>query len=243
MGCLLIHGFTGAPPEMRPMGEFLAEKGLTVSGIRLPGHGTTVEDMERARWTDWVGEAERGLHELQDRCEAVFVAGLSMGGLLTLYLGAQHPVQGLIPMAAAVKVSNRLIHLVPVIKFFFRAFPKDPPEKHDYVDPETFNRLWSYDVYPTRPAHELLKLTRQALPLLDRITAPILIIQGDQDDSVPPETARFIYDRVGSQDKELLMVHSGHCVTVDAERERVWQASYDFIRRHLPAELRRTLVD
>lgn len=41
VGCLLIHGGTGSPPEMRPMGEYLAQKGLTVlggawRGMRLP---------------------------------------------------------------------------------------------------------------------------------------------------------------------------------------------------------------
>ena len=30
-GCLLIHGFSGAPTEMRPLGDFLAEKGYSFS--------------------------------------------------------------------------------------------------------------------------------------------------------------------------------------------------------------------
>ena len=37
-GCLLIHGFTGTPKEMRPLGDFLADKGYSVLGIRLSGH-------------------------------------------------------------------------------------------------------------------------------------------------------------------------------------------------------------
>ena len=37
-GCLLIHGFTGTTSSMRLMGEFLAEKGMTVLWPRLPGH-------------------------------------------------------------------------------------------------------------------------------------------------------------------------------------------------------------
>ena len=70
-GCLLIHGFSGSPPEMRPMGEYLAERGLTVLGVRLAGHGVTPEDMAPTGWRDWVGSAKRGLQELQDRCELV----------------------------------------------------------------------------------------------------------------------------------------------------------------------------
>lgn len=36
-GILLVHGFTGAPKEMRTMGEYLAAHGKTVLGIRQPG--------------------------------------------------------------------------------------------------------------------------------------------------------------------------------------------------------------
>ena len=45
MGVLLIHGFTGAPTEMRLLGGFLHQNGLTVSAPLLPGHGTTVENV------------------------------------------------------------------------------------------------------------------------------------------------------------------------------------------------------
>jgi carboxylesterase len=34
-GCLLVHGFTGSPKEMRWMGEYLAGQGYTVLGVRL----------------------------------------------------------------------------------------------------------------------------------------------------------------------------------------------------------------
>lgn len=243
VGCLLIHGFTGAPAEMRPMGEFLSAHGLTVSGILLPGHGTQVEDMERTTWRDWAGAAEEGWKELQAQCPVVFVGGLSMGGLLTLYLGERYPVRGLIAMAAAIRVTSRLFPLAPIAKHFLRYVAKEPPEKSDYVDPETFHRLWSYEVYPTRSAHEMMKLMRQVRPQLRRIRAPMLIVQGDQDSLVPPASAQELYGAVGSEHKELLLVHSGHCVTVDAERERVWQTALDFIRRHTPAEFQSSFVD
>ena len=161
-----------------------------------------------------------------------------MGGLLTLYLGERHEMAGLIPMAAAVKQSNRLLPLVPIVKHFIQGFPKEPPEKSDFVNPEIYDQLWSYDVYPTAAAHELLKLMREVRPRLSEITAPILIIQGEQDNMVAPATALSIYDQVGSEDKELLMVeNSGHILTLDAGHEIVWQRAYEFIQDHAPAEL------
>src|SRR5947207_15572 len=88
VGVLLIHGFTGSPPEVRPLGEYLAQQGLVVHGVRLPGHGTRPEDLLAVTWQDWAAHVREALDALHAECETVFVGGLSMGGLLTLYLGA-----------------------------------------------------------------------------------------------------------------------------------------------------------
>jgi carboxylesterase len=221
---------------MRPMGEYLAGKGLTVLGVRLPGHGTRLKDMDRVRWSDWTDAAEDGLAKLKARCPHVFVAGLSMGGLLTLYLGERHEVAGLIPMAAAVKQSNPLLPLVPVFKYVIKGLRKGDPADADFVDPDTYNKLWSYDTYPTHGAHELLKLQRRVRPHLGDITAPILIIQGEQDNMVAPDTARELFDAVGSETKDLMMVRdSGHIVTLDAAHQSVWDRVHAFIQEQTPA--------
>ena len=71
--------------------EAFAAAGFSVELPRLPGHGTTVEDMMTTGWADWTGEAEAAYQRLAARTESVVVAGLSMGGSLTLWTAAQHP--------------------------------------------------------------------------------------------------------------------------------------------------------
>ena len=90
-GALVLHGFTGCPQSMRPLAEAFAAAGYTVELPRLPGHGTTVEDMARYGWPDWAAAAEAAYTDLAARTDSVVVAGLSMGGTLTLYLAEQHP--------------------------------------------------------------------------------------------------------------------------------------------------------
>ena len=85
-GVLLVHGFTGSPKSMTPWGKELAAEGWTVRVPRLPGHGTTWQEMNRTTWEDWFAEADRAFRDLQGRCRQVFVMGLSMGGCLTLRL-------------------------------------------------------------------------------------------------------------------------------------------------------------
>ncbi len=232
---LLVHGFTGSPPEMRLVGEYLHKRGLTVSAPLLPGHGTTVEQMNRCRWSDWTNHARQALDDLRSRCETVFIGGLSMGSLITIYLAASQDPQGAILYSPAVKVADRLIHLAPVLKYIVPRKPKT--DESDYADPEAERRTWSYEAHPSYAAHELLKLIRRARKLLPQMTCPLLIIHSTGDQAIAADSARYTYERAGSREKELVTLQrSGHVLTVDSEWETVAQTTYAFIQDHLPPE-------
>ncbi len=234
VGALLIHGFTGSPPEMRLIGDYLHERGLTVAAPLLPGHGTNVDDMNRRSWTEWTDCVETALADLQARCETVFVGGLSMGAVLTLYLAAHHPdLSGIVLYSPAVWPASRLLYLTPVLKYLL---PKKPQSgETDLTDPAADLRLWSYEEDPVFAAHELLKLLRRVRRLLPLVTCPVLIIHSTHDQAIHPQSARRTYERVGAPDKELVTLHdSGHCLTVDSEWESVAAMTYRFIQAHPP---------
>src|SRR5262245_17365486 len=86
VGCLLLHGFTATPYDMRFLGSALHGRDVTVSAVCLPGHATSPEDMERHTWSDWVEGARAGLLELKKSAGQVVVVGQSMGALLALKL-------------------------------------------------------------------------------------------------------------------------------------------------------------
>ena len=230
-GCLLVHGFSGSPPEMRPMGEYLAGNGLTVLGVRLAGHGTSPEDMATTTWRDWVASAEEGLRELQRRCDQVFVAGLSMGGLITLHLAAHNPLDGIVAMAAPAYIADWRFRFMPLAQYLVRWVT--PDIESDLTDPEAEERISSYKTLPTRcvvSLGELLRRVRQELP---QVKVPALIMQGEKDHHVPADSARIIFEELGAADKEIVWwPNSGHCITVDSEREAVWARAYEFIAKH-----------
>ena len=104
-GILMIHGFTATPGTLYPMGKTLHETtGLFVRGILLPGHGTTVEDMAATRWHDWLRAAEIAFDEMRKICKTVSVAGLSMGGTLTLLLAETKSLRSAVAIAPALSV-------------------------------------------------------------------------------------------------------------------------------------------
>ena len=83
IGVLVLHGFNGNPSSVRPLAEFLAADGFTISLPRLPGHGTSVADMMTTSWADWTGAALDAYDDLAARTARVAVVGLSMGGGLS----------------------------------------------------------------------------------------------------------------------------------------------------------------
>ena len=234
VGALLIHGFTGSPPEMRLVGDYLHQRGITVSGPLLPGHGTSADDMNRCKWTEWTDRAEEALIALQARCETVFVGGLSMGSVLALYLAIHHPeLSGIIAYSPAVWPADRLIYLTPVLKHLIPKKPKSDNNDSDLTDPDADLRLWSYEENPTFAAHEFLKLLRRVRRGLPQVTCPLLVIHSTLDQAIHPNSARLTYERVGSPDKEMVTLrNSGHCLTVDSEWEAVANKTYEFIQAH-----------
>lgn len=230
VGCLLIHGFTGAPPEMRPLGEFLAGRGITVSGPRLAGHGTDYRDLEKTTWQDWYASAEEEFLGLQKECSQVFVGGLSLGSLLALRMAALRPVDGVISYSPTVAVRDWRMKLVKLLRHIMRWNRKKEPQDADLTDPEACKMLWSYDVTPVESAYQLSLVLEDVRRLLPSIEAPILVFQGSLDSSIRPECGQIVRDTVKSRDKDLVMLHnSGHCVTVDSEREFVWSKTYEWI--------------
>jgi len=241
-GCLLIHGFTGTPKEMRWMGEYLATAGYTVLGVRLAAHATRLEDMLRVEWEDWLASVEDGWNILNGALvrqtssqPRIFVMGLSMGGVLSLLFASQqfserYPIAGVVAMSTpfALPPDWRLAY-VKLLRWFQPSVPKGPPDWHneeaaiDHID---------YPSYPTVAIAQLDLLLAQMRATLPQVTAPVLLMHSRQDTSVDPQNMSSIYNNLGSQDKEMLWIeNSGHVITREPERQRVFQAALDFVQR------------
>ncbi len=224
--CLLIHGFTASPQEMRGLGQYLHAQGYTVLGVRLAGHATTPGDMAHMRWEDWVASTEDGWHLLRSAgFERIVVVGLSMGGAIALLLASYLPAQGVVSMAAPYEIH------VPWRERFWAIFRPLVPKKPGKVfSPEGFVGRVAYPVMPARSVFELeilLHTLRQALP---RVTVPALVMHSVNDDFVLPSNAEAIFAALGSPQKRLVWVeNSSHVITLDAARDQVYRETAAFI--------------
>lgn len=233
-GCLLVHGFTGAPKEMRWMGEFLSAQGYSCLGVRLTGHATRPEDMIRSRCTDWMASVEDGYHLLRGVAERVYLVGLSMGGILSLLMSTRLQAAGVIAMSTPYRLPyDYPIWALKLLSKFVAWQPKEKTEPGaDWFDKEAFAVHVSYPQNPVRSAAELQYLIREMRAALPKVTVPVLLIHSRNDTYVLPENMEQIYTALGASDKtKLYITEAGHVVTRDAARQDVFRAAGDFIRR------------
>lgn len=230
VGCLLVHGFTGAPKEMLDLGRHLADQGHTVHGVRLYGHATRVEELPRARWRDWLASVEDGYHLLKGRCDQVVLMGLSMGGVLSLTFSSRFQVAGVVAMSTIFSLpADPRLRFIGILSLIVKRIDKGEP---DWMDPEAEADHIDYPYYPTRSIAELRDLLKEMRKALPRVTAPALIIHSKTDGGVAPHNAENLLAALGSEDKSLAWIErSGHVITRDIERQAVFDMATAFVEK------------
>lgn len=239
-GVLLLHGYSGTPAELRDMGTTLAGAGYTVHAPLLAGHGGRPDDLYGVRWEDWLASAKAGLQRLRTRCQTVFACGFSAGGLLALHLAAHTPVHGLVVMAPALRLygaallrlTGLLRHVMPWYYPLAKADFSDPAVRASVLDrapeanlddPAVVDQIRRAARVPVGSLYELARLQDQARRDLRHVQAPTLIMQGRNDQTVDPRSAKDVAAGISSQDRRLVWFEgSGHQLPLESERESVW---------------------
>jgi len=214
---------------MAPWGRYLAGQGFGVSVPRLPGHGTTWQDLNRTGWADWYAEVERAFEKLRADNDQVVVGGLSMGGGLALRLAADRgrEVAGVVLVNAAVNRDSKDVLVLPLLKGLIPSLPGIINDiKKSGVDEHGYTRT------PLRATHSMMagwKVLRADLP---RVTQPLLVFRSTVDHVVDPSSGALIRARVSSRDlTERMLENSYHVATLDHDAPAIFEESAEFVRR------------
>lgn len=226
--CLLIHGLSSTPWEVRTVGEALRDAGYHAEGFWLPGHGSTPEALAAVTWHDWVAECEARFDALHAEQGEVAVLGSSLGGSLALWLAATRPVAAVVTMGGAVwlRGAARFARLMSYV----RPYQKKSEKGSSIYDDEARARHPSYPKMPLRAIAEMRDLTEALRPKVPEIRAPLLVMHARQDPVIAPENAPWIIEHAGSARKELIWFErSNHIITEDYEHEAVSAAAVRWI--------------
>ena len=236
--CLLLHGLTGSPAEVRPVGEALAAAGFRALAPLLPGHGTTPEDLYTTTHEDLLRAAQSALLSLRG-ARRLFLCGLSMGGLLAIHLAARSWAGEGLPPFSALALLAPAIEFAGSTWFFANVLGRLPPlhlmlgkGARDIREPDEREQVTgSYGAIPMRWGSELRALSQHARELARNVRAPTLILQGSLDRTVAAAGARRLQRLLSSPRVELRMLpRSGHVLPLDVESGEVCRSIVSFFQ-------------
>lgn len=232
-GCLLMHGFTAMPDEVRWLGDYLSAQGHSVLGLRLAGHATHPRDLAHTRWTDWLVSVEDGLAILRATTERTVLVGLSMGGIVTLLAAARYPVAGAVALSTPYhRFRSGTVWRMRLLRWLRPTVHKPLPEQHPTLPARREAGYPAYPQFPTRILLELAELQAAMRAALPRVRVPVLLVHSQADGAVPFGEMQCIYDHLGTADKEMLPLEGfDHAVVRDPKRRVVFEAIAAFVAR------------
>lgn len=234
---LLVHGLSEHSSRYMNVVNHFVPQGFAVYGFDHSGHGKSTGYRKYiADFGEYI--ATLAMVSASVRAEysgvPVFLLGHSMGGLIAARYLPQHQQEfsGAIISAPAIKLVGSLspftiqvgkvmsvllpkIGLIPLNPY---GVSRDTEVVNAYLD----DPLIYKGKTPARLAAEILKNMDAVLADAERITLPVLIVQGSADIIVDPEGAQWLHDALGSDDKNL-QVYDGlyHEVLNEPEHKSV----------------------
>jgi carboxylesterase len=235
---LMLHGFTGSPWEVRPLGEALFARGYHVHAPLLPGHGTDPQGMVGVSERQWLEAAREGLRALPEG-HTVFLAGLSMGALLSLVLAREEPeaVKALVLMAPVWRLKPwngrllRALRKVPVPFVFDQWTSK---ERSDIEREEAHQENPILKRYPLARLLDLFRVQDLARAAAPMVRQPALVVAARQDHVVDfPGVQQLVRALPNGQ---LLVLERGfHILPRDHDRALLVSEASQFFDRQLAA--------
>jgi esterase/lipase/1-acyl-sn-glycerol-3-phosphate acyltransferase len=232
IGVLFCHGFKASPMEMAQLHEGAVKHGFTSYSLRLKGHGTTAEEMQKYKMEDWLLSHALGFEALSRVCKQVFVCGFSMGGLLGVINAERFNYGGLITISSPLKIADFRFYLAGAmseLSSILKSF-----NKKDYVLTKPENPDTNYNKNYFSALNELKRTINLAQEKLKSINIPTLVIQGMGDRTVSPTSGLMIYKNLPSARKELFEIEAGnrHVIVKGEGAKEVFAKVMSFITRN-----------
>lgn len=225
-GILMVHGFSGSPASLRPMGEWFAAQGLSITGVRLPGHGTSVEDFRLYPWPSWFAAVSDALAELRGSCTRVVILAQSFGAALAVHAAVEHPddVQALVLLSPY--LYDWRLAAVPVARFFVR----EKKGIGDDISKPGVTEV-AYDRLPIEAIVTMSRFQKVARRELGQVRAPTLVFGPGEDHAIPRSNPQRVLEALGSPRKELVACpNSYHVISLDHDAAMVRERALEFVR-------------
>ncbi|MFP4198675.1 MAG: alpha/beta hydrolase [Halanaerobium sp.] len=221
---LLLHGFGGRSTNWDYIAEKIYQKlKLAVYVPRLPGHATNTTDFLNSSAEQWLRKAVDSYLFLKSDYPEIYLAGLSMGGLLATLVASNFEVKKLSLVAPAFFAANKNIAFAPYLKYFIKKLDNDfKIDMSSLSEAEkNYHNNYSFNYYPEALA-ELYKLMKKGKKAASKIKSPTQLILSANDQQVDSKKIKkFLNEKMGDYLIDLETYQkSSHVITNDLEKER-----------------------
>ncbi len=233
LGVVLVHSYLAIPEEVKALALFLRRRGVWVYAPRLPGHGTSAEDLATRKYQEWREAVENGYVLMKTLCDRVVVGGIAFGGNLALDLAARvDDLAGVFAICPPYGLSDYSARFMPPTDAWNRLLHKVKGGERNGVFLEFSYGNLSVN-YPRNPVAGV-KEAGEFLDSIEKsyraIRQPALIVQADRNPVVDPRGSKRLYDQIASKNKEFCLLSDDRHVLVTGERtEKVFSKIGAFI--------------
>ena len=235
VGVVLSHGYMAAPLEVRELAEYLGRLGIWVYVPRLKGHGTAPEDLAIRSYQDWRDSVDQGYAVISNICKRVVAGGFSTGAGLALDLAVRvREVIGVFAVSAPMRLKDFSSRFAPAVDMWNRLMDRarQAGAKKEFVENRPENPHINYLRNPISGVVEIDRLMDDLEPRLSDLNVPTLVVQSRGDPVVDPKGSRKIFDRIGSTEKEYLLVNfDRHGILRGEGAVKIHKAIGEFIKR------------
>jgi esterase/lipase len=233
IGVLLIHGYLGAPAEIKDLAVYLNQQGYSVYAPRLKGHGTSPHDLATRTYEDWKTSVDEGYVVIKSLCDRVIVGGFSTGAGLALDLAARiKDINGVFTVCSPMRIRFLSFRFAPAVGVWNRLLKKIRFEENqeEFVDVESENSYFKYKKNPVSGVREVERLMSSLEPRLANLKTPVLMIQSLNDPVVDYTGSIQLFELLGSEEKSYVMFDMDrHVIITGPGSHRVHRAIAGFI--------------
>ncbi len=233
LGVVLIHSYLAVPEEVKALSRYLRSWGVWVYAPRLPGHGTSAENLAGKKYQEWVEAVENGYVLMSGLCKRVVVGGVAVGGSLALDLAARvADVAGVFAVCSPVALRNYSTNFMPGVDVWNRLLNKMRLGERNgqFLDFSHGNSHVNYRKNPVAGIWQVGELLESIEKSYGAIRQPALIVQADKDPVVDPKGGVQLFNAIGSTKKELCLLSYDRHILVNGDgAEKVFRKIKRFI--------------
>lgn len=243
-GCLLIHGFSGAPHNLAYLARRIADAGHGVVVPALAGHEADAKAMAAQRkaynWAPvWQAQTKSLLESLTKESERQVVIGFSMGSLLTTLLAAQREwfpnLSALVLLGTPLLLDfQRRRKLIKMLAMLAPDVLIKIKEEADIFKGQTVGGPPLRKHMTLGSIESLFRVQAAAQEAMPRVRVPVLAIHARNDHTAPVSNVDIVRQLLHANPPETVILdRSYHVIPDDIEREQVADAVVDFIQRRV----------